>query len=690
MITVFLSAFLLFQVQLVIGKAILPWFGGSAAVWMTCLLFFQALLFGGYLYAYLVVDRLAPRWQGIAHLAPLLLSLLLLPIAPSPTWKPIDASDPTWRILGLLAVHVGGPFFVLSATGPLIQAWSVRLTPGRSPYRLYALSNAGSLLGLVGYPFFVEPALPLRIQMTAWSVGYGVFVLLCGGWALRTALHRGEEAPVARELAPAAKPDFVARAFWVALSACGSAILLATTNQITQDVAPVPFLWMLPLALYLVSLILCFEGRRWYRRGLVGWTLVASLFVVAGVHWGQMDLGLWPQVAGYGVAQFACCMACHGELARIKPEPRHLTSFYLHVAAGGVLGASIVTLVAPLAFKTLADFPVALAACCLAWSAAKRFEGLREACKRRFEGRPLRSATAIGTALVGAVAVVPLTGRLWSGYLEHRGVLAASRNFYGVLQVSDEDAQDPARHRRRLSHGSTVHGVQFVAPASRGNPAAYYGPGTGVEAAFRALRKSRPSSLRIGVIGMGAGALAAFTRSGDALTFYEINPEVIRLARAWFTYWDDAVARGARLDVRVGDARLLLEKEPAEPYDVLVVDAFAGDAIPVHLLTTECFDLYEARLARGALLAVHVSNKFLYLAPVVRLQSERRGWSAVNMSSAADPAHGCFATDWVAASSDGALCGELRAQKEIVSPWPEVDLSRPWTDDFSSLLPLLR
>jgi hypothetical protein len=683
--TVFLSAFLLFAVQLAVGKAILPWFGGTAAVWMTCLLFFQALLFGGYLYASLLVEKVSARRQGLVHLALLLATLCLLPIAPSAGWKPVDGSNPTLRILGLLATAVGGPFFVLSATGPLLQAWSARLRPGRSPYRLYALSNAGSLIGLVAYPILVEPALPLRAQMTAWSIAYAGFVLLCGGWALRRSVSEGAAAPAA---AGDARPDGVALAFWIGLSACGSAMLLATTNEITQDVAPVPFLWVVPLALYLLSFVLCFGSARAYRRGLVGWSLAASLFLVAGVHFGRMDVGLWPQVAGTCAAQLACCTACHGELARLKPEPRRLTTFYLCVSAGGALGAVLVTLVAPLVFRTLADFPVALAACCLAWSVARRFESVR----RRLSERPRRTTLAVaGLALAGAV---PASSFAWSGYLSLRGVLEASRNFYGVLQVSDEQAGDPPHRFRKLSHGTTVHGVQSLDPAERATAASYYGPQSGIAACLSAARRLRPGPLRIGVVGMGAGSIAAYAGPEDEVVFYEINPEVVRLARKWFTYWDDAVARGARLEVRLGDARLVLERELADggtdPFDVLAVDAFTGDAIPVHLLTTECFDLYRRRLDPRGLLAVHVSNVFLELAPVVRDQAERLGWSAVLLSSKPDAARGWFAADWVATSPERAWIDEIGQVPELAAPWPEVRLERPWTDDFSSLWPLLK
>jgi len=701
--TIFLSAFLLFQVQPLIGKAILPWFGGSAATWMTCLLFFQVLLLGGYLYAHFLVDRLSLRRQGLVHLAILAASLVLLPIAPSQAWKPTDASNPTWRILLLLLVSVGGPFFVLSTTGPLIQAWYARTRPGRSPYRLYSLSNAGSLLALVSYPFVLEPALRLHVQATVWSWAYAAFVLLCGGWSVRMAFGKNvaEVTTSPRSLATAPGESFaldaVTTTLWILLALCGSAMLLATTNQITQNVAPVPFLWILPLSIYLLSFILCFGERGWYRRKLVGWGVAGSLFAVAVVEALEVDLPLAIQVAIHALVLFTCCMACHGELATLKPSPRHLTAYYLSISLGGALGGALVTLVAPAIFDSLLEFPAALVACFVAWSAAKRRDALRERLRRRFAGRPRRIALeAAGLALLVGAAI-PCSSFAWRGFLGHRHVIEASRSFYGTLQVREEDAGDPARHRRQLVHGSIAHGIQFESAALRAMPTAYYGRESAIEFGIRVQREapgqsSRP--LRIGVIGMGAGVIAAYAGAGDALTFYEIDPDVAGVARRWFTFVADAEARGARVEVKLGDARLVLERELAqgvpEPYDILVVDAFNGDAIPVHLLSVECFDLYRRRLAADGMLCVHASNLYLELPAVVRVQFQGLGWPAENLVAKADPDHGCLANDWVIASPMEGRIESLRAIATTIRPWPEIAPPRPWTDDYSSLFPLLK
>ena len=632
---------------------------------MTCLLFFQLLLCAGYAYASFSAEKLSARAQGVLHVVVLLAATALLPIAPSETWKPVDGSNPTWRILGLLAVSVGVPFFALSATAPLVQSWAARRHPSRPPYRLYALSNAGSIAGLLAYPFAVEPLLPLRTQITAWSAGFVLFAACCTSWALRVPPRPSADPP--RESAVG-----LPQVGWLLLSACGSAVLVSTTSRITQDVAPVPFLWVLPLGLYLLSFVLAFAERRWYRRGVAGWLLAISLFAIAGVHFGRTSLGLPIQVAAHGLVQFACSYACHGELAESKPPPRHLTRFYLVVSAGGALGGALVTLVAPLVFRTSADFLFAVVASAIAWSLARR-----------------RIAVPAWGYLAAAAAAVLVVRLSTAVYLESRDVLEASRNFYGVLQVSEQDRANPGRAWRRLAHGSTAHGVQFVEPALRRTPGSYYGPGSGIEACIAALRSRKPDGLKIGIVGMGAGSLAAYATAGDALTFYEIDPDVVRLARKWFTYWDDAEARGAKLAVELGDARLVLEREAPERYDLLVVDAFSGDAIPVHLLTAECFALYRERLAEGGLVAVHVSNLFLHLAPVARAQSERLGLGAVNLSSPPDPARIRFANDWVAVSGDRSLLAEI-GKGDLAAEWPAVATGRPWTDDHSSLLPLLK
>jgi hypothetical protein len=409
----------------------------------------------------------------------------------------------------------------------------------------------------------------------------------------------------------------------------------------------------------------------------------------------HIDLPLAPQVAIYAFVAFACCMACHGELALLKPAPRHLTAYYLLISIGGALGGALVTLVAPAVFDSLLEFPFALCACFVAWSLAKRRDALRDGLRRRARSPARLAFQGLGIALL-SVAAIPCGSFAWKGYLARRHVIDSTRSFYGTLQILEEDPGDPARHRLQLAHGNIVHGMQFQAADRRSIPAAYYGPGSGIEYGLRAMRgggEGGERRLRIGVVGMGAGMMAAYSGTGDEVVFYEINPDVVRFARRWFTYVADAEARGARIDVRLGDARLVLERElrgGAPPYDVLVVDAFSSDSIPVHLLTAECFELYRRRLADDGLLCVHASNLYLELPAVVRVQCAGLGWDAAFLTTGSDAERGCFGNEWVLASPQTSRIEGVRAIATTIGPWPEVGELRPWTDDYSSLLPLLK
>lgn len=703
--TIFISAFLLFQLQPLIGKAILPWFGGTPAVWMTCMLFFQVALLLGYVYAHWLVAHLRPRAQGLLHIALLAGTLVLLPLSPSAAWKPETAADPTWRILLLLAVTVGLPFVVLASTGPLLQAWFARRHPTRSPYRLYALSNAGSLLGLLTYPFLVEPNLRLAQQMQAWSLGHALFVVLCIGWAVRTSRASGPAAGPAAQLAavpatgPAAgdteadghRPDAFRVGLWLLLSASASAMLLATTNQISQNVAPVPFLWILPLSIYLLTFILCFDSDRWYSRNVVAWLVVAAFICTPIVLALGPLVHLSVQVGLACFTLFACCMACHGELVQLRPGTRHLTEFYLVIAAGGALGGTAVALVAPRVFDSLMEYPAALAACCLVMLLARRQATLGPAFLRSLAARPLRLATGSAVLLLVSCAGTAGIARAWDGFLSHQDILIGSRNFFGTLQVGQRDQDDPARHVYTLKHGTTLHGLQFRAPELRGRATAYFGEGSGLDNALRRARAVHPGGLSIAVVGMGVGTAAAYAGPGDRVVFYEIDPEVVKLARAHFSYWDDAVARGATLEARVGDGRLLLERERdvgrLGAYDVLVLDAFSSDAIPVHLLTAECFEVYFEHLARDGLLAAHVSNHYLDVGTAVRSQAAARGMPAERLTDQGDMDRNDFPNEWILVARPGATVARQAAE----ASWPGDSRILPaWTDDYSSLLPLLK
>ena len=670
-LTILVSAFLLFQVQPIIARIILPWFGGSAAVWTTCLLFFQSILLLGYLYSHWLYKRLRPRAQVAAHAGLLAASLVVLPIWPSASWKPTLVEDPTLRILLLLAVNVGLPYFLLSTTGPLLQAWYARRYQGAMPYRLYALSNAGSMFALISYPVLFEPWLGARHQAVGWSAAYCVFVGLC----VITAWLGRNNAPARREPSPDTHGTARSIFFWIALPACASILLLAITNHLTQNVAAIPFLWILPLSIYLLSFILCFDSAGWYRR-----TIYPGLFAVAV---GGMAYALSPEfqnnpikvmIPFFAVGLFICCMVCHGELARLKPDPSRLTSFYVMIALGGALGGVFVALIAPRVFSGFYELPLGLAACAIVAAAVWRTDpesGLGGSWQR--------------PAVLGA-AVLTLTV---TGYLafiirqQATGARVMVRNFYGGLKVMDEVADDSDEPVRRLMHGTITHGEQFLKPEFQGRPTTYYGPNSGVGRAIRQDQEGGP--VRVGVIGLGAGTLAAYGRAGDYFRFYEINPLVLLLARTEFTFLKICKAR---LDVALGDARLSLEREAPQNFDVLAVDAFSSDAIPVHLLTREAFVLYFRHLNPAGVLAVHVSNKHLNLTPVVKLIAASLRKDARLVDTEDEP-NDVFGSTWVLVGASKAFF-EGTLMRSAAVPVPAPQHMRMWTDDYSNLFQILK
>ena len=670
--TVLVSAFLVFQVQPLISKFILPWFGGSPAVWTTCLLFFQLVLFAGYAYAHLLTRLSRPSWQAIIHLGLLVLGLSLLPITPSDDWKPADAFHPTSRILALLAANVGVPYFLLSSTGPLIQAWFARSAPGKSPYRLYALSNVGSLVALVSYPFLVEPAWGSAAQGRFWSLGFTLFALLCCYAAFRTGCLSNAASTTSPDHTSAdeTRPTWVRRLAWIGYAAVPSIMLLAMTNHVCQDVAAIPFLWVLPLGLYLVSFIICFEKEQWYSPRLFGPLTALLVCVVCVLPLLNQLLDLWVEVALYMSALFAICMLCHGELVRLKPSARDLTSFYLMTSAGGALGGITVALIAPRLFNSYLELNLGLVACYVIAIFAS-LSSHRE--------QPLRHARwAAGIAFLGLLFVVRSQASTVAV-----APLAQARDFYGVIGV-DEHNIGEAQHRREMRHGRIVHGQQFWSPERRREPTLYYSTATGIGRAIDALQQDR-ASLRIGVVGLGVGTLATYGRPQDTIRYYEINPEVERLARQYFTFLDDSPAQ---IETVLGDARLMLEREAPQVYDLLVLDAFSGDAIPAHLLTREALAIYQLHLAPGGMLAVHISNRHVDLLPVVRGLAEA-GKLAERVIHT-DPAaveHGATAAKWVLLAAD-----EHWFEQAQIGPNSSSAAGRTihWSDDFSNVFEIVQ
>ena len=679
-LTISWSAFLLFEVQPVIAKMILPWFGGSSAVWSTCMLFFQLVLVLGYTYAHWL-NKLAPRHQAIVHISLLAVSLAALPIIPSPAWKHSAIGQPSLAILALLAVTVGLPYFVLSSTSPLLQAWYARTHHSGLPYRLFALSNFCSMLALLSYPFLIEPNLSSRTQGLAWSVGFVGFALLCALTAWRTSadttLAVGEATN--EETGVDLAPSWTTGLLWLGLAAAASVLLLAVTTHLTQDVAAIPFLWILPLAVYLLSFIICFESPRLYRRAIfVPLLVVALAFMAYRLSPDTGKMGMRLVIGLFASALFVCCMVCHGELVRLKPPPRHLTGFYVIVSLGGAVGGLFVGLLAPYVFHAYYEFPIGLALCALV-TAIVFARALGNAPRRWMQ-------TGIAVMVVLLAGYFYFLGSIIFGMVD--GYMVVARNFYGQLRVSDDgDPRIDDDASRKLVHGAINHGQQMLREEYRRLPVTYFCPESGIGRGMKAL-EGHPR--RIGILGLGCGTLAAYGRPGDTLRIYEINPLVLEIARRDFTYLKDTPAK---VEVALGDARLVLESESTAPpqlFDILVMDAFSGDSVPVHLIAKEAFAIYFQHLKPTGILAVNISNTYLALDPV--MERAANAFDKVALVYYWNPKEDdpmCFSCSWTLFMdrATAAAHPELRKDAEVLR---QKRPFRIWTDDFSNMFSILK
>lgn len=674
--TILLSACLLFAIQPICSKLILPWFGGSSSVWITCLLFFQSALLFGYLYAHALTRAFPLKWQTGTHIFLLLACVAALHVLPNASWQPKPGQDPTWFVFGALATSVGLPYLLLSATSPLLQSWYSLTCEGALPYRYFALSNAGSLVALLAYPVLIEPHWSGRRQVWFWSITFVVFALLCSGTA---ALARAPNRISAgmfpesqhRNSFTTLRPPFRVT-LWIALPACASMLLLSVTNLLTQNIAPMPLLWVLPLSIYLLTFILCFESDRWYKRWIFLPLLVPSLAGLAAAAYSFSNAPIRTAIPLLSAALFVCAMVCHGEVARLKPATRHLTGFYLSLAAGGAVGGLFVAFVAPRVFPAMYEYPIAFLSC----SILLLIVTWRE---RSTWKQPNLAFACWMAGLTGTFLLAVYMGR--ETWQQSRDTTFLARNFYGALRV--QDFEDRGQRVRQLNNGTITHGIQFLSPTFRHYATTYYARESGVGLAWRALQHG--SSLRVGIIGLGAGTLATYGRAGDLLRFYEINPLVIDIAKRQFTYVADCPAH---VDVVLGDARLSLAHEPDQHFDLLVVDAFSGDAIPVHLLTREAFKIYWRHLKPEGVLVVHISNRYLELAPVVLRAAQESGKPVWEVDSDDDEAFDVYSTNYVLVTSKPGFFDDPLFRGELlkIDAHPEL---RTWTDDYSNLWQIL-
>ncbi|HBC89743.1 MAG TPA: hypothetical protein DCZ94_22620 [Lentisphaeria bacterium] len=680
--TIFVSSFLLFLVQPIIAKQILPWFGGSVAVWTTCLLFFQLALLGGYAYSDLS-SRLKPQVQSTLHIALLIASLASLPIIAGMGWKPEGEEEPILRILGLLAITIGLPYFMLSTTGPLVQSWFAREhvndSTAKRVYRFFALSNFGSMLGLLSYPFAIEMFVSTRIQAWVWSVSYAVFVVLCVASALCSLSSGLTNSPVIEEKdastcttpvsgkAPALG-DYL---LWLSLAALGSLLLMAISTHITQNIASVPLLWVLPLTLYLLSFVLCFGGREGHGLYERCFLLLPMLFVLGvmalllNANDGIMSIDA---VSLYCGGLFLCCMFCHGELAHAKPAPKYLTRFYLMISAGGAIGGLFVCLLASRLFNNYWELPLGFTACAL----------MAVFVTIKMQNRPLDVIFPI--AALAATGVCSYCFYSYGNFRNDETILA-SRNFYGVLCVRQIMPGNYSETKRQLMHGVIMHGEQYTSPNSHKIITSYYGRSSGIGMVLSSIR---PVEQNVGVVGLGTGTLAGYGETGDRIRFYEINPQVVDIARKYFYYLKES---RAKIEIALGDARLVLEREPSQRFDVLAVDAFSSDAIPVHLITREALKVYLRHIKPDGAVAFHVTNRYLNLAPVVKLLADEVGMEAVLISDS--PATPFAHTDWVIVTQNRSFLSDPDVMKKRGKIETIPGLT-PWTDDFNNLFRILK
>jgi hypothetical protein len=688
-LSICLSAFLLFLVEPVIGKVLLPWFGGTPAVWSTAMLFFQILLTGGYAYAAWLSRRTHGR--AVLHLVLLGLSLILLlglglvwksPLTPSAVLKPSGSLPPVLDIYLLLSISVGLPFFLLASNSSIIQSWFNRAFPNQTPYRLYALSNLSSLAALVSYPFLIEPNLSLPGQAWIWSGGYLLFAGLAAFLTLRS-MHISpapEQAAMDVDTKPASR-DYL---LWIALSACASILFLATTSYLTQQVAVIPFLWVLPLAIYLLTFALAFSGERWYSRQVYTFILLPVLLLYDWAMANGSLVGIPLQVIIFSLVLFVGCMISHGELYLWRPHPQRLPAFYLTVSAGGALGGILITFLAPALFKGFWELPLGLVLFCALFLVVGR--------SPQVPGLKAEILARISTTLLAvSVLITGVRAFLFIG-ADLTGSIRSQRNFYGVVRLRQIGAPGDPNYSYQLIHGNTVHGAQFLGSGGRDIPTVYYGPHSGVGLAL--LNHPRQTTgLRVGALGLGVGTIAAYGQPGDLYRFYEINPLVIQLAQGQGGYFSFLKDSKAIIDIILGDARLSLESELAagEPQgdDVLVLDVFSNDSIPVHLLDEQAFELYLQFLRPDGVLAVHISNGYLDLVPVVwGLADHFRLERAV----IEDPGDGHYTTasTWVLLARDPTALA-MPAISSRAKPMAGYSPSlRLWTDDYSNLFQILK
>ena len=699
-VAVFSSAALVFLVEPMIARMVLPRLGGSSAVWNTSLAFFQAALLAGYAYAHALQRLKSLKAQMAVHLAVLILAALVLPLHIAEVFGPPSLDQPAFWLLGVLAVSVGAPFAALSATAPLLQAWYARLSPpeagGADPYRLYAASNLGSLLALVVYPVLVEPLMRLKLQALTWSLGYGLFALLV--IALAVVARRGQ-AQALEPPAAAAPVRWRDRLVWIGLSAATSSLLLGVTAHITQDVASAPFLWVIPLALYLLSFVIAFQARPLIDPRIALW-LQAAFAPFAAALYSLLTAPWLTQLGANLGAFFFTALVCHQALAARRPAPARLTDFYLSMSLGGVIGGAFNAFAAPVMFNAVWEYPIVLGLACLArpWGRGRLDiwgKGALVSAVLTLAALLAPQITNMTTVLIlltvagGAAFLLRGKGLIYAVLILAMGLISyqqlfkgqrqAYRSFFGEVQLV-RVAAPIYGVVKIMVHGSTLHGAQAQNPSQRCIPTTYYGPGTPIATTIRTVQALHPS-MRMGAVGLGTGTVAAFTRPSDTLQFFEIDPLMVRIA---FDPSKFSFVRGCaqgKVGVTLGDARLSLEKIPDHSYDLLLVDAFSSDSVPTHLLTAEAIRTYLRVIKPDGVVLLHLSNR--------NLELEGPAAASVRLAGGAPVVQDYYSWATSVYVESGAQAILAARDRKTLSPFiarsdwkPATIVARPWTDDY--------
>ncbi|MBN1983779.1 MAG: fused MFS/spermidine synthase [Chitinivibrionales bacterium] len=701
--TISLSAFLVFQVQPIISKHILPWFGGTPSVWSVCLLFFQLFLFGGYCYAHFLTKKLPVAAQVAVHAILLCLSLIIILTShsiPSPALKPSAETVPMIHIVKILTLTIGLPYFVLSATSPLAQHWYSRLFPGKEPYGLFAFSNAGSLLALISYPFLIEPRIALHTQSAFWSLGFGFFVASCLTIMVFIIRATGQNNHPVTQQQPIVTDDAAVCArhrrskngfnlFWMLLPMLAAMLLMAITNQLCTDIASGPFLWIVPLSIYLITYIIAFTT--WnilYHRIPIITILVVGSIIIAYTAPKQISLSLLFQIGLYCTVLFCGCFAAHCELYRQRPDKQELTHYYLWISAGGAAGGIACGLVAPTLFKDFYELPITctVLTASLATIALSGVVSIAASTTRRrvYTWMAVVAVVLVGSAFMHAMAI------------NNRKSCKTVRNFFGVCRLYEYYRSDPAIHQFSLVHGTTEHGLQFLEPSRRAEPTTYFAPTSGVGIVLKNYPRNAgglsPIGLHVGIVGLGVGTIAAYAQPADTFTFYEINPAIIALSEHehYFTYVSDARKRGACVTIKEGDGRLSLEREAGHSsgpiFDILILDAFSSDAIPMHLLTKEAFILYQYLLKKEGALVVQLTNRHVDLSGVIAAAARYFTLQRFAISSEADPDLEIYPATWNILTNNSYFSQQYAAIRMIDDTMNTTPL---WSDDFSNLWQVL-